>query len=131
MTSSKKMRPVRGSVEDLRQRELRLQDGDVVAIAGRAILAREGMRQSRQPLAQQRVDLGGRQSVAELLQTLGVGTAQNAVVEGLEGDAFLGQLPLDVFVAVDAQLGVVGKVGAELEEERAEIFVDASRSRTG
>ena len=38
---------------------------------------------------------------------------------------FLGQLPLDVLVAVDAQLGVVGEVGAELEEERAEVLVEA------
>ncbi len=34
-----------------------------------------------------------------------------------------GQLALGVFVAVQAQLGVVRKVGAELEEERAEVAV--------
>ena len=45
--------------------------------------------------------------------------------ERLEGDAFLGQLPLDVFMAVDAQLGVVREVGAELEKERTEVFIDA------
>ena len=83
------------------------------------------MGQPRQPLPQQRVDLGGREAVAELLQPSGVGAAQDAVVQGLEGDPFLGQLPLDVLVAVDAELGVVGEVGAELEEERAEVLVDA------
>ena len=67
----------------------------------------------------------GRQAVAELLQARGIGAGEDAVVQRLEGDAFLGQLPLDVLVAVDAQLGVVGEVGAELEEERAEVLVDA------
>jgi hypothetical protein len=28
-------------------------------------------------------------------------------------------------VAVDAQLGVVGEIGAELDEERAEVVIDA------
>ena len=37
----------------------------------------------------------------------------------------LGQLPLHVFVAVDAQFGVVRKVCAELEEERTEILIQA------
>ena len=83
------------------------------------------MRQLRQPLAQQRVDLRRRQAVAELLQPLGIGAGANAVVESLEGDALLGQLPLDVFVAVDAKLGVVGEVGAELQEEGAEVVVEA------
>jgi len=34
-------------------------------------------------------------------------------------------LALEIFVAVDAELGIVGKVGAELQEERPEFFVDA------
>jgi hypothetical protein len=67
----------------------------------------------------------GREAVAELLQSSGVGTAQDTVVQSLEGYPFLGQLPFDVLVPVDAKLGVVGKVGAELEEERAEVLIDA------
>jgi hypothetical protein len=51
-----------------------------------------------------------------LLQPPRVGTGENAVVQGLEGNAFLGQLPLDVFVTIDAQLGIVGEVAAELED---------------
>ena len=67
----------------------------------------------------------GRESIAELLQSSGVGAAQNAIVQGLEGYSLLGQLSLDVLMAVDAQFGVVGEVGAELEKERAEVLVDA------
>jgi hypothetical protein len=37
----------------------------------------------------------------------------------------LGQLPLGVFVAVDAQPGVIRKVGTKLDEERAELLVHA------
>jgi hypothetical protein len=33
---------------------------------------------------------------------LGIGTREDAVVERLKGDAFLGQLSLDVLMAVDA-----------------------------
>ena len=51
--------------------------------------------------------------------------------ECLEGDTFLGQLPLGEFVTVDAELGVVGKVGAELQEERERSLRRRSKSRTG
>jgi hypothetical protein len=104
-------------IQDLGQGELGLEDGDLVAVAGLPVLGGEGVGQAGQPLAQQGVDLGGGQAVSQLLQALGVGAAQDAVVEGLEGDALLGQLPLDVLVAVDAELGVVREVGAELQEE--------------
>ena len=114
-----------GTVEDLGQGELSLKDRNVVAIAGCSILGREGVRDARQPLPEQHVDLVGRESIAELLQSSGIGAAQNAIVQGLEGYPFLGQLSLDVLMAVDAQLGVVGEVGAELEKERAEVLVDA------
>ena len=82
------------------------------------------MRQAGQPLADERVDLLGAQRVAQRLQPGRLRAGQKAVVERLEGDARLGCLPLGPLVAVDAQLGVVGEVGAELEEERAEVVVD-------
>lgn len=83
------------------------------------------MGQPRQPLAQQPVDLLVVQAVADALQRLGVGAGQHPVVQRLELDAALGKLPLGVLVAVDAQLGVVGEVRAELQEERTEVLVDA------
>src|SRR5271167_4809610 len=82
------------AVEHLGQRKLRLQDGNVIAIAGLPIRGGERVRQLGQPLAQQRIDLRRRQAVANLLQTLGIGTGENAVVQRLKGDAFLGQLSL-------------------------------------
>ena len=81
------------------------------------------MWQQAQPFAQQAVDLLGREAVADLLQACRIGTAQNAIVERLEGDAFAGELALGVFVTVEAQLGIERKVGAELQEERAEVAV--------
>jgi hypothetical protein len=83
------------------------------------------MRQARQPLAQQAVDLGVIQAVADLLQGGRLVAPAHPVVEGLEGDAAFGQLALGVFVAVETELGVVREVGAELEEERAEVAVHA------
>jgi hypothetical protein len=64
-----------------------------------------------------------REVVADLLEALGIGAAQNAIVERLEGDVFASQLPLGVFVAIDAKLGIERKVGAELQEERPEVTV--------
>jgi len=59
------------------------------------------------------------------LQSAGIGAGQDAVVQGLEGDPFLGQLSLDVLVPVDAELGVIGEISTELDEERAEVLVEA------
>ena len=107
----------------MRQGELGLQDRDVVAIAGRPVGAGERVRQQAQPFAQQSVDLLGREAIADVLQADRVGAAQNAVVEGFKGNAFACQLALGVFVAVETQFGIERKVGAELEEERAEAAV--------
>ena len=41
--------PRDGPVKDLREGELRLQDGDIVAEASRALLRREGMGDAGQP----------------------------------------------------------------------------------
>ena len=84
ITSSKKTRPVQRPIQDLGQRELGLKDRHVVAIAGRAILGGERMGKTRQPFPQQLVDLGGRETVAELLQSSGIGAAQDAVVQSLK-----------------------------------------------
>src|SRR5450756_687938 len=111
-------------IENLGERELCLQNRDVVAIACGAVARREWMRQAAKPLAQELIDLGGRQAIAEPLRQLGVGTGLDAVVERFERHAALGQLALEVFVTVDGELGVVGEVGTELQKEWAEVFVD-------
>ena len=95
--------------EHLGQGELCLQDGDVVAVAGAPVSGGERVRQDRQPLAQQRVDLPGPQPVAGPLQCGGVVNGGEAVIECLEPDTGPGGLPLRPVVPVDAQLGVAGK----------------------
>ena len=60
-----------------------------------------------------------------LLQAARIGTGENPVVQGLVGEAFLFQLPLDVLMAVQAELGVMGKIRAELQKEGAEVAVQA------
>jgi hypothetical protein len=115
---------MQGSVEHLRGRELRLQDRDVIAVAGFAVCRREGVRQQPQPFAQQGVDLGGGKTVADRLETFGIGALQDAVVERFESDTFLRELALGMFMAVQAQLGIERKVAAELEKERPEVAID-------
>ena len=111
-------------VEHLSRGELGLQDRDIIAVAGFAVCGSEGMGKQPQPFAQQGVDLGSRKVIADGLQTLRIGAAQDAVVERLKGDAFARELALGIFVAVQAELGIERKVAAELEEEWPEVAVD-------
>ena len=100
------------------------QHGEFVADARRPVVARERVRQALEPLAQQVVDPLRGQRVGEFLRQRRVGAGQEAVVERLEGDAALGELALDVLVAVDAQPRGVREVRGELEEQRPEVVVD-------
>jgi hypothetical protein len=110
-------------VKHLGQGELCLQDGQVIAVTGLPVGGGERVWQPGQPFAQQRVDLPWSQPVTDPLQGSRVADRGEAVVQCLEPDAGPGGLPLGPVVAVDAQLGVVGEVGAELQEERAEVAV--------
>src|SRR5215472_14778259 len=68
-------------------------------------------------------DIG--QPVADRLYSRRVAGGGEPVVQGGEADPGLGRLPPGVLVAVDAQPGRVGEIGAELDEERAEVVIDA------
>jgi len=83
------------------------------------------MRQQSEPFAEEGIDLGSVQAIAEALGGFEVGTAKQAVVQGFKRDVAFGQLAFEVFMSVEAELGEVGKVGAELDEERSEILIDA------
>jgi hypothetical protein len=83
------------------------------------------MWQAAEPFAQQLIDLGGREIVANPLRQLDVGAGLDPIIEGFEWYASLGQLALEVFVAIDVELGVVRKVGTDLQEEGAEVLIDA------
>src|SRR5262245_41485050 len=111
-------------IEDLSERELGLQDRDLVAKACGTVAWRKRMRQAAKPFAQELIDLGGRETITQPLRQLGVGTRLDAVIEGLERHTALGQLALEVFVTVDGELGVVREVGAELQKEWAEVLID-------
>ena len=74
-------------------------------------------RQTPEPLAQQALDFPRIQAVANLLQGLGIVTTAHAVVQGLEGHGAFVQLAFRVFVAVQAELGVVREICAELQED--------------
>jgi hypothetical protein len=117
--------PAQRAIQHLGQAELGLKDGQLVPVPGLAVPARERMRQAVQPLAEKRVDLLGRQAVAQRLQAPRIGTPPDAIVERLEGDPALLELPLHILVPVEAELRSVREVGAELQEERPEVPVDA------
>ena len=117
------------AVEHLGQTELGLQHRQLVAVAGGLVLRGERVGQDCEPLARQPLDGFRSEAVADLLEPVHVLDRGEPVVQRLEADPGLGGLAFGSLVAVDAQLGGVGEVGAELEEERAEVARPRSRSR--
>jgi len=116
---------VHRAVPHLGQRELRLPDRELVAVAGFAVAGGKGMGQDLEPLAEEALDLLFAEAVGQTLGARRLLTAQEAVVESLKADPALGELAFEVFVPVDAELGGVGKAGAELQKEGPEVLVDA------
>ena len=114
-----------GAVEYLGQAELGLQDRELIAVAGPPIAECKRVRQARQPLVEERLDRGRRQSVAERLQLLGRGTREDPVIQSLIRDPTRGELALDVLMPVETELGVVRDVGAELQEDGPEVPIHA------
>jgi len=115
--------PGQGAVEYLGACELCFQDGQLGVETGRMVCGGEGIGQAREPLAHHRLDLDLVEFVEDLLQAHRVGTGQHPVVQRLEGVPFLGQLPLGVLMAVEADPCGVGEVGGELDEQRSEVLV--------
>ena len=123
MTCSKNTRPDTG-LSSIWVGELGLQDRDVVAAARGPIGQAERVRQDRQPLAQQRVDLPGSKPIAEGLQSRRILDRREPVVERGVMRCRPWRPAFGPLVAVDTLLGVVREVGAELHKERAEIIID-------
>ena len=120
MTSSKKQRPIEG----LRQGELGLQDRELIPIAGHPVRRGEGMRESAQPFAKDRVDLGGVQRVGDPLYAAGRVARADAVVQGLERHLPLRELPFQPLVPIQTEFRGIGEVRTELDEERPEVLVE-------
>jgi hypothetical protein len=55
---------------------------------------------------------------------LGIGATLHTIVESLEADVMADELRLSVFVTVQAEFAVVGKVSTELKKERPKVAVD-------
>ena len=98
------------SVEHLGEGELGLQDRELIAVAGAAVSGRERVRQPGQPFAKERVDLRGREPLADALQRDGVIALKEAVVQRGERDPGRLGLALGPVMAVEAQLRAVAEV---------------------
>ena len=108
ITSSKKTRPASGRSKTSVTGEFGLQHRDVVADALLAVAGRKRVRQPGQPLAQQRVDLVGRQAVGQPLHLLrGPRRRRMPLSSGSNPMPPFRQLALQILVAVDAELRVV------------------------
>ena len=100
---------MQGAIPDLSQGEFTLQDGKLITVVGFAIGGWKGLRELGEPFAIKTLDLFLGEAVGQTLSSGGLGTLENPVVQGLELDARLGELLLEVFVTVDAKLGGIRK----------------------
>ena len=87
-----------GPVHHPCQRELRLQDRDPAAIAGPTVGRAVRVRQQPQALAQQAVDSGGAESIADDLRAFEIFAAPDSAIQSLELDPFLLQFLFRVFM---------------------------------
>jgi hypothetical protein len=111
------------AVEDARVGELELAEAERVAVAAAAVLGREGRRQARLPAAEKALHVLRPEACADGGERGGVLARAKAVVERLEGEPRALGLALRPLVAVEADPGGEGRVGARLYEGRAPLAV--------
>ena len=103
--------------------DLELGEGEGPLEAGRAVVGTEGIGDDGQHAGQESAQMTRAETGADAMGGVGVlGTAQ-PVVKGLEADAGLGQLTLGPLVPVGAAPQWVGRVGADLDEDRSPLGV--------
>ena len=63
--------------------------------------------------------------IADTLSSRQVLTPADAVVQRLISDVSVFELAFEILVAIDTKLGRIGEIGAELDKERSEVFIQA------
>jgi hypothetical protein len=63
--------------------------------------------------------------IADTLSSRRVLTPADAVVQSLIIDTSALELALQILVAIDTKLGRIRKIGAKLDKERSEVFIQA------
>ena len=114
---------VAGSVEHQGAGYLDLPHRALPPVAGIAVALAQGQRQQRQPPLGEHVEVARSQPVTDGLQRGGVIAGREPVGQLGKADPGAGSLALDPLVPVDPDLGRVRKVGAHLDERRAEVAV--------
>src|SRR6516164_5927062 len=116
MISSKNSRAAKGPVEDLRQADLHLPDGQIPFVTRPPVLWTQRQRNPAQPFAEEAVNILRLHGVADHLQFPRLRAGQETVVQRLIADAPLLQLPFRPFVPVQTQLDAPWRVAANLHK---------------
>ena len=98
-------------VERLGAAELNLPDRQAVSIASFAIIIGQSPGETGLPLVEECLRLGWSQLVTDLPQCGGVFAREKTIVQSLKPNTALAQLPLHPFVAVEAYLYRMGRIG--------------------
>ena len=107
------------AVEDQRPGHLDLAHGELPPIAGSPVLFAEGIGDHGDPAVEEALDIVGTEGVADGLEASGLGAGGKAVGQLAEVQATSTGLAFGPFVPVYPDLGRVGEVGADLDDEPA------------
>ena len=124
MTSSKNSRPRTGASNTWVRLTSIWRSESRVGEASGVILRCERQREPLPPAIEERLDVRLAEAVADGLKSARVATAQEAVVQGREGEPTSRELPLRPLVAVEAALEGIRGVAVNLDEGRAPLGVD-------
>jgi hypothetical protein len=111
------------ALKDVRGAHLKLNDRELVSVAGRPVRGGKGMRQAAHPFAEEGVHVRCAEPVAERLAAVRIGDRQDPVVEGLIGNPSLGELAFDPLVTIKPDADRERQVGAELDEGGPEVAI--------
>ena len=110
-------------VENLCQADFHLPDREIPVVTRTPVFRPERKRNAAQPFPEHPVNVFRPQRVADLLQLHWLGAGKESVVQRFVGDVALVELSLGPFVPVQTQLHTPRRVAADLEKQRAELFV--------
>jgi len=119
-----KLPPAERPVEDLGETDFRLENRELIRKAAGRMGGRQREGDLLLPARKEPGDRRGIQRVAHLLERLGSGARQKAVVQRGESDPTRVELSLRPFVSVEADLDRIWGIAADLDEGRSPLGVE-------
>jgi hypothetical protein len=115
--------PLHRPIEDLRETDFELIDGEVMIIPGAAVGRRERPGETLRPAVEKRLDVGRPERIARGLECDRIGTGEKPVVERLKPTVSAPQVLLHPLVAVETEFHGIRQIGADLHKCRTPVAI--------